>query len=224
MQQDTALCWSLCLPSHLSPGPLNTQTLSSSDRDPAGRTGGDGHTGRGWLAGVPAPSTHPCAPQLLSESQGHMAHLVNSVSDVLDGLQRDPGVGRPRIKADLQRAPARGLRPRGCANGECGAGGYLSCVPLSPLAHTLLLFAESFLLLGSPEHPTCTLLLSPFPAPCAHLPDEDNKAFREAAHSPRVCPQGWSLGAHGTLQGRPTSQGDPGTEADGRGHRCPAQP
>ncbi|XP_047556436.1 fibrinogen C domain-containing protein 1 isoform X2 [Lutra lutra] len=56
--------------------------------------------------------------QLLSESQGHMAHLVNSVSDVLDGLQRDRGVGRPHIKADLQRAPARGLRPRGCANGS----------------------------------------------------------------------------------------------------------
>ncbi|XP_004757159.1 fibrinogen C domain-containing protein 1 isoform X1 [Mustela nigripes] len=56
--------------------------------------------------------------QLLSESQGHMAHLVNSVSDVLDGLQRDPGVGRPRIKADLQRPPARGLRPRGCPNGS----------------------------------------------------------------------------------------------------------
>ncbi|XP_077918026.1 fibrinogen C domain-containing protein 1 isoform X1 [Halichoerus grypus] len=56
--------------------------------------------------------------QLLSESQGHMAHLVNSVSDVLDALQRDRGVGRPRVKADLQRAPARGLRPRGCANGS----------------------------------------------------------------------------------------------------------
>ncbi|XP_027470127.1 fibrinogen C domain-containing protein 1 isoform X1 [Zalophus californianus] len=56
--------------------------------------------------------------QLLSESQGHMAHLVNSVSDVLDALQRDRGVGRPRVKADLQRAPARGLRPRGCTNGS----------------------------------------------------------------------------------------------------------
>ncbi|CAD7667896.1 unnamed protein product [Nyctereutes procyonoides] len=56
--------------------------------------------------------------QLLSESQGHMAHLVNSVSDVLDALQRDRGVGRPRVKADLQRAPARGLRPRGCTSGS----------------------------------------------------------------------------------------------------------
>uniref|UniRef100_A0ABI8AC39 Fibrinogen C domain containing 1 n=1 Tax=Felis catus TaxID=9685 RepID=A0ABI8AC39_FELCA len=55
---------------------------------------------------------------LLSESQGHMAHLLNSVSDVLDALQRDRGLGRPRVKADLQRAPARGLRPRGCASGS----------------------------------------------------------------------------------------------------------
>lgn len=63
-------------------------------------------------------STHLCALQLLSESQGHMAHLVNSVSDVLDSLQRDRGLARPHVKADLQRAPARGSRPRGCANGE----------------------------------------------------------------------------------------------------------
>ncbi|XP_028384700.1 fibrinogen C domain-containing protein 1 [Phyllostomus discolor] len=56
--------------------------------------------------------------QLLSESQGHMAHLVNLVSDVLDTLHRDRGLSRPRVKADLQRAPARGSRPRGCANGS----------------------------------------------------------------------------------------------------------
>ncbi|PNJ45374.1 FIBCD1 isoform 7, partial [Pongo abelii] len=56
--------------------------------------------------------------QLLSESQGHMAHLVNSVGDILDALQRDRGLGRPRNKADLQRAPARGVRPRGCATGS----------------------------------------------------------------------------------------------------------
>jgi hypothetical protein len=47
-----------------------------------------------------------------------MAHLVNSVSDVLEALQRERGLGRPRVKADLQRAPSRGARPRGCANGE----------------------------------------------------------------------------------------------------------
>ncbi|XP_048201051.1 LOW QUALITY PROTEIN: fibrinogen C domain-containing protein 1 [Perognathus longimembris pacificus] len=55
--------------------------------------------------------------QLLSESQGHMAHLVNSISDFLDALHRERGLGRPRAKADLQRAPARGARPRGCAGG-----------------------------------------------------------------------------------------------------------
>ena len=42
-------------------------------------------------------STHLYAPQLLSESQGHMAHLVNSVSDVLDALQRDRGLARPHV-------------------------------------------------------------------------------------------------------------------------------
>uniref|UniRef100_H0V7A7 Fibrinogen C domain containing 1 n=1 Tax=Cavia porcellus TaxID=10141 RepID=H0V7A7_CAVPO len=56
--------------------------------------------------------------QLLSESQGHMAHLVTSVGDILDVLQRDRGLGRPRLKADIQRAPSRGIRPRGCANGS----------------------------------------------------------------------------------------------------------
>lgn len=69
---------------------------------------------------APTPSTPLCAPQLLSETQGQMAHLVNSVSDVLDALQRDQGLGWPHVKADLQRAPARGLRPRGCASGEWG--------------------------------------------------------------------------------------------------------
>ncbi|EHB00220.1 Fibrinogen C domain-containing protein 1, partial [Heterocephalus glaber] len=56
--------------------------------------------------------------QLLSESQGHLVHLVNAVGDILDALQRDRGLGRPRLKADLQRVPSRGARPRGCANGS----------------------------------------------------------------------------------------------------------
>ncbi|XP_006835053.1 PREDICTED: fibrinogen C domain-containing protein 1 [Chrysochloris asiatica] len=59
--------------------------------------------------------------QLLSESQGHMAHLVNSVSEVLDALdalQRERGLGRARAKADLQRVPVKGARPRGCASGS----------------------------------------------------------------------------------------------------------
>lgn len=50
-----------------------------------------------------------------------MARLVSSVSDVLDTLQKERGGARPRLKADLQRAPARGARPRGCSNGEPAA-------------------------------------------------------------------------------------------------------
>lgn len=50
-----------------------------------------------------------------------MARLVSSVSDVLDTLQKERGSARPRLKADLQRAPARGARPRGCSNGEQAA-------------------------------------------------------------------------------------------------------
>ncbi|NXJ33570.1 FBCDB protein, partial [Ciconia maguari] len=56
--------------------------------------------------------------QLLSESQTNMARLVSSVSDVLDMLQKERGGARSRLKADLQRAPARGARPRGCSNGS----------------------------------------------------------------------------------------------------------
>lgn len=63
----------------------------------------------------------PPRPQLLSESQANMARLVSSVSDVLDTLQKERGGARPRLKADLQRAPARGARPRGCSNGEKGS-------------------------------------------------------------------------------------------------------
>ncbi|XP_055964905.1 fibrinogen C domain-containing protein 1 [Sorex fumeus] len=55
--------------------------------------------------------------QLLSESQEHVAHLASSIGDVLDTLQRDRGLGRPRAKADLQRAPGRALRPRSCPGG-----------------------------------------------------------------------------------------------------------
>lgn len=50
-----------------------------------------------------------------------MARLVSSVSDVLDTLQKERGGARPRLKADLQRAPPRGARPRGCSNGETGS-------------------------------------------------------------------------------------------------------
>ena len=48
---------------------------------------------------------------------------------------------------------------------------------------TLLLCAEDFLLPGSPEHPTYTLLLTPLPARrggahCTHFPDEEIEAQR----------------------------------------------
>ncbi|KAL8174645.1 UNVERIFIED_CONTAM: Fibrinogen C domain-containing protein 1-B [Gekko kuhli] len=47
-----------------------------------------------------------------------MARLVSSVSDILDALQKDRSSIRPRLKADLQKAPARSARPKGCANGS----------------------------------------------------------------------------------------------------------
>ncbi|XP_063172176.1 fibrinogen C domain-containing protein 1 [Candoia aspera] len=56
--------------------------------------------------------------QLLSESQTNIARLVNSVSDILDTLQKDRSIIRPRMKADLQRVPSRGTRPKGCSNGS----------------------------------------------------------------------------------------------------------
>ncbi|XP_036073771.1 fibrinogen C domain-containing protein 1 isoform X1 [Rousettus aegyptiacus] len=81
----------------------------------AGLRKGHGLLGQG-LSALQSEQAHLI--QLLSESQGHVAHLVNSVSDVLDALHRDRVLGRPRVKADLQRAPARGSRPRGCPNGS----------------------------------------------------------------------------------------------------------
>lgn len=86
--------------------------------DPEARASqGKAFAGRRLPTSVSPPPNAFCVLQLLSESQGHMAHLVNSVSDVLEVLQRERGLGRPRVKADLQRAPSRGARPRGCANG-----------------------------------------------------------------------------------------------------------
>ncbi|XP_062310791.1 fibrinogen C domain-containing protein 1 [Osmerus eperlanus] len=56
--------------------------------------------------------------QLLSESQVNMVKVVNSVSDALTSMQKETGNLRSRLKADLQRAPVRSARPRGCANGS----------------------------------------------------------------------------------------------------------
>nr|XP_060613543.1 fibrinogen C domain-containing protein 1 isoform X1 [Anolis sagrei ordinatus] len=56
--------------------------------------------------------------QLLSESQTNMARLVTSVSDILDTLQKERGVVRPKAKADLQKPPSRSAKPKGCSNGS----------------------------------------------------------------------------------------------------------
>ncbi|KAK3566157.1 hypothetical protein QTP86_028450 [Hemibagrus guttatus] len=56
---------------------------------------------------------------LLSESQNNMMKVVNTVSDVFDSMQKEPGSMKVFLKADLQRAPVRsGVRPRGCSSGE----------------------------------------------------------------------------------------------------------
>uniref|UniRef100_H9G569 Fibrinogen C-terminal domain-containing protein n=1 Tax=Anolis carolinensis TaxID=28377 RepID=H9G569_ANOCA len=55
--------------------------------------------------------------QLLSESQTNMARLVTSVSDILDTLQKERGLARPKAKADLQKPPSRSAKPKGCSNG-----------------------------------------------------------------------------------------------------------
>lgn len=56
--------------------------------------------------------------QLLSESQVNMVKVVNSVSDALNSMQKENGGLKARVKADLQRAPVRGSRFKGCANGK----------------------------------------------------------------------------------------------------------
>ncbi|XP_034156389.2 fibrinogen C domain-containing protein 1 isoform X3 [Pangasianodon hypophthalmus] len=56
--------------------------------------------------------------QLLSESQLNMVKVVNSVSDALNSMQKENGGLKARVKADLQRAPVRGSRFKGCANGS----------------------------------------------------------------------------------------------------------
>ncbi|XP_042564123.1 fibrinogen C domain-containing protein 1 [Clupea harengus] len=56
--------------------------------------------------------------QLLSESQVNMVKVVNSVSDALNSMQKETGSIKSRLKADLQRAPIRIPRPKGCASGE----------------------------------------------------------------------------------------------------------
>uniref|UniRef100_F7BMY2 Fibrinogen C domain-containing protein 1 n=1 Tax=Xenopus tropicalis TaxID=8364 RepID=F7BMY2_XENTR len=70
--------------------------------------------------------------KLLSEGQSHVAQLGSSVSEVLETVQRELGSGRPRVKADLQRAPSRSSRPRGCANGKRSPPGVVLIPSLFP--------------------------------------------------------------------------------------------
>ncbi|XP_008296921.1 fibrinogen C domain-containing protein 1 isoform X1 [Stegastes partitus] len=62
--------------------------------------------------------------QLLSDSQINMVKVVNSVSDALNAMQKENVGLKARVKADLQRAPVRGARFKGCSNGsrprDCG--------------------------------------------------------------------------------------------------------
>ncbi|XP_016052146.1 PREDICTED: fibrinogen C domain-containing protein 1 [Miniopterus natalensis] len=103
------------LPPVVSTGPAGANGALVTVERCTGLRKGHGSLGQG-LSTLQSEQAHLI--QLLSESQSHMAHLVNLVSDVLDALHRDRGLSRPRVKADLQRAPARGLRPRSCANGS----------------------------------------------------------------------------------------------------------
>lgn len=50
-----------------------------------------------------------------------MVKVVNSVSDALSAMQKENAGLKARAKADLQRAPARAARFKGCANGEAAA-------------------------------------------------------------------------------------------------------
>lgn len=59
-----------------------------------------------------------CVLQLLSDSQINMVKVVNSVSDALNAMQKENVGLKARAKADLQRAPVRGARFKGCSNGK----------------------------------------------------------------------------------------------------------
>ncbi|XP_055774870.1 fibrinogen C domain-containing protein 1-B isoform X2 [Salvelinus fontinalis] len=56
--------------------------------------------------------------QLLSESQINMVKVMNSVNDALNSMQKETGNLKSKFKADLQRAPVRSARPKGCSNGS----------------------------------------------------------------------------------------------------------
>lgn len=129
-----------------------------------------------------------------------MAHLVSSVSDVLDALHRDRGLGQPRVKADLQRASGRGSRPRGCANGEWGWGSACLGCPGAQLRPSLVParptdqkhpVSQGLPAAGQP-HPCLPGTLSqpheerPF-VPTSHM---SKTRLQEGAHSP-LPPREW---------------------------------
>lgn len=64
------------------------------------------------------PPLFPATLQLLSDSQINMVKVVNSVSDALNAMQKENVGLKARVKADLQRAPVRGARLKGCSNGK----------------------------------------------------------------------------------------------------------
>lgn len=64
----------------------------------------------------------PVVLQLLSDSQINMVKVVNSVSDALNAMQKENVGLKARVKADLQRAPVRGARLKGCSNGKRNGG------------------------------------------------------------------------------------------------------
>lgn len=70
--------------------------------------------------------------QLLSDSQINMVKVVNSVSDALNAMQKENVGLKARVKADLQRAPVRGARLKGCSNGKRNQAG-LGALPLLAL-------------------------------------------------------------------------------------------
>lgn len=93
---------------------------------------------------------HPCdvSPpplssvlQLLSDSQINMVKVVNSVSDALNAMQKENVGLKARVKADLQRAPVRGARLKGCSNGKRTE----ACLPAAPHHFFCVNFASLYI-------------------------------------------------------------------------------
>lgn len=72
-----------------------------------------------------------------------MVKVVNSVSDALNAMQKENVGLKARVKADLQRAPVRGARLKGCSNGKRNEAG-LGTLPLLALYFFLCLCSFCF--------------------------------------------------------------------------------